>query len=181
MCRIYNRLRAAIDTDYVWVLEDNIVPPDDALKRLMKHFGRDVACVGAPYPSRWDPKYVVWSADRKPGQKGVHRAVKPPAGETQLQTVRGMGFGCTVFRSEVLLDHIFHMPRGEQPTLVIVEQQSLFFELLQQSLDLSVLELNDLLLSLVRQAAEGSKHQMPWLEQKRHVRRRNRPVSGGDG
>ena len=113
MCRIYNRMRAAIDTDYVWVLEDDIIPPGDALERLMKHFGRDVACVGAPYLSRWDPKYVVWTADRKPGQKGVHRAVKPPAGESQLQPVRGMGFGCTVFRSEVLLDHIFRMPRGE--------------------------------------------------------------------
>ena len=113
MCRIYNRMRAAIDTDYVWVLEDDIIPPDDSLERLMRHFGRDVACVGAPYPSRWDPRYVVWTADRKPGQKGVHRAEKPGPDEPALQRVCGMGFGCTVFRSEVLLDHIFRMPRGE--------------------------------------------------------------------
>ena len=70
---------------------------------------------------------------------------------------------------------------GKQPTLVIVDQQSLFSELLQQGFDLSVLEFNDLLLTLVHKAAEDSQHDVPWLEQKRHVRRRNRPVSGADG
>ena len=70
---------------------------------------------------------------------------------------------------------------GKPATLVIVEQQSLLSELLQQGLDLGVLELNDLLLPLVHKAAEGSQHDLPWLEQKRHVRRRNGPVSGRDG
>ena len=69
---------------------------------------------------------------------------------------------------------------GKQSTLVIVKQQSLLSELLQQGLDLSVLELNDLLLPLVHKAAEGRQQDVPGLEQKRHVRRRNRPVSGGD-
>ena len=70
---------------------------------------------------------------------------------------------------------------GKQATLVIVDQQSLFSELLQQGLDLSVLELDDLLLSFVHKAAEGSQHDVPRLEQKRHVRRRNRPGSGDCG
>ena len=70
---------------------------------------------------------------------------------------------------------------GKQATLVIVEQQSLFSELLQQGFDLSVLEFDGLLLSLVHNAAEGSQHDVPWLEQEGHVRRRNRPVSGVDG
>ena len=61
---------------------------------------------------------------------------------------------------------------GEQATLVVVEQQSLFSELFEQGLDLSVLELDDLLLTLVHKAAEGGQHDVPWLEQKRHVRRR---------
>ncbi|MBM82561.1 MAG: hypothetical protein CMJ78_18510 [Planctomycetaceae bacterium] len=61
---------------------------------------------------------------------------------------------------------------GKQSTLVVVEQQSLPSELLQQGLDLSVLELNDLLLTLVHKAAEDSQHDVPWLEQKRHVWRR---------
>ena len=51
--------------------------------------------------------------------------------------------------------------------------ESLLSELLQQGLDLGVLELNDLLLTLVHKAAKGSQHDVPWLEQKSHVRRRN--------
>ena len=70
---------------------------------------------------------------------------------------------------------------GKQPTLVIVDQQSLLSELLQQGLDLGVLEFDDLLLPLVDETTEGSQQDVPWLEQKRHVWRRNRPVSGADG
>ena len=43
---------------------------------------------------------------------------------------------------------------GKQATLVVVEKQSLFSELLQQGLDLSVLEFDDLLLALVHNARE---------------------------
>ena len=70
---------------------------------------------------------------------------------------------------------------GKQSTLVIVEQQSLFSELLQKGVNLSVLELNDLLLTLVHKDAKGGQHDVPRLENRRHVRRRNRPVSGADG
>ena len=61
---------------------------------------------------------------------------------------------------------------GKQATLVVVEQQAFLSELFDQGVNLSVLELNDLLLTLVRQAAECSQHDEPWLEQKGHVRRR---------
>lgn len=61
----------------------------------------------------------------------------------------------------------------EQSTLVIVKQQSLFSELFEQGLDLSILKLNDLLLPLVHKAAEGSQQDVPGLEQRGHVRRRN--------
>ena len=70
---------------------------------------------------------------------------------------------------------------GKQATLVIVEQQSLLSELFQQGLDLGVLELNDLLLPLVHKAAEGRQQDVPWLEDGRHVRRRNWAVSDADG
>jgi hypothetical protein len=61
---------------------------------------------------------------------------------------------------------------GEQSTLIIVEQQSLLSELLQQSLDLCVLELDGLLLALIDHATECSEQNVPWLEQEGHVRRR---------
>lgn len=54
---------------------------------------------------------------------------------------------------------------GKLETLVAVEQQSPFEELLQQGLDLSVPELNDLLLSLVCRAQECPELNVPWLEE----------------
>jgi hypothetical protein len=42
---------------------------------------------------------------------------------------------------------------GKQATLVVVEQKSLFSGLFEQSVNLGVLELNDLLLTLVHQTA----------------------------
>jgi hypothetical protein len=56
-----------------------------------------------------------------------------------------------------------------------------FSELLQQGLDLCDLEFDDLLLPLVHKAAETGQQDVPWLEGRRHVRRRNRPVFGLDG
>ena len=66
----------------------------------------------------------------------------------------------------------------EQPTLVVIQEQSLFGELFEQGFDLSVLELDDLLLPMVHEAAEAGEHQMPGLEQERHVRRRRVKSSG---
>ena len=114
MCRIYNRLRSALETDYCWILEDDIIPPDDVLERLLRHFRKNVGCVSAPYLSRWDPHYVVWTADRKSDtQIGVLRARKPAPHENQVTEVRGSGFGCLVVRSELIQDHIFTVPSGE--------------------------------------------------------------------
>lgn len=70
---------------------------------------------------------------------------------------------------------------SKQATLVIIQDQSLLSELFELGFDLSVLELDDLLLTLVHQAAEGIQQDMPWLKDRRDVRRRNGPVSGADG
>ena len=67
---------------------------------------------------------------------------------------------------------------GKQATLVVSEQQSLPSELLQDRLDLSVLELDDLLLPLVDHATEYGEQNGPGLEQEGHIRPRKPPVSG---
>jgi GT2 family glycosyltransferase len=113
MCRIYNRLRSALETDYCWILEDDVIPPDDVLERLLRHFRKDVATVCAPYLSRWDPDYVVWMTDRDTGDGRLHRAPKPPADAPQVTEIRGSGFGCLVARSHLIKQHIFTIPRGE--------------------------------------------------------------------
>jgi PAS domain-containing protein len=112
MCRIYNRLRESITTDYVWVLEDDIVPPDDVLEQLLRAFDEDVASVCAPYRSRFDGRYLVWSRERA-GCNGVHQLAPPLPDRPQVQDVRGSGFGCIVLRAEVLRPHIFCLPAGE--------------------------------------------------------------------
>jgi hypothetical protein len=57
-------------------------------------------------------------------------------------------------------------------SLVIVEEQSLATGLLQQGCDLGVLKLDDLLLTLVEDAADGHKQDMPGPEQEGHGYRR---------
>ena len=113
MCRIYNRLRNLLATDLCWILEDDVIPPDDGLERLMSHFGPDVAAVCGPYPSRWDPDYVIWDY-RNNGSANVHRVKKPASDEPQVQEVRGSGFGCLLVRSELLRKHVFSIPPGER-------------------------------------------------------------------
>jgi len=66
---------------------------------------------------------------------------------------------------------------SQQPTLVVVEQQALPAKLLQERRDLSVLELDDLLLPVVDQATEHGEQAVPWLQHERHVRRRKPSVS----
>lgn len=112
MCRIYNRLREELTTDYVWVLEDDIIPPVDALSLLLKSFDENVASVSAPYRSRFDGRYLVWSRERQ-GSAGVHQLCRPLPDRPQVQEVRGSGFGCIVLRSEVLNQRPFSLPPGE--------------------------------------------------------------------
>jgi hypothetical protein len=113
MCRIYNRLRESVSTDYVWVLEDDVIPPDDVLGRMLRSFDEHTASICAPYRSRFDGWFLVWSRERL-GDNGVHQLTKPLADCPQVQDIRGSGFGCLVLRAEVLQDHIFCLPAGEQ-------------------------------------------------------------------
>ena len=53
---------------------------------------------------------------------------------------------------------------GKYSTLVVVEPQSVFSELLQQGINLSVLEFADLLLPLVHHAADSGQQDVPWLD-----------------
>ena len=53
---------------------------------------------------------------------------------------------------------------GKYSTLVVVEPQSVFSELLQQGINLSVLEFDDLLLTLVHPAADSGQQDVPWLD-----------------
>ena len=103
-CRIYNRLARAVETDYVWILEDDVIPPDDAAERLLRSFSPEVGTVSAPYPSRYDPDYVAWEVDGA-------RLKKPSV--PCVQPIRGSGFGCVVMRAGFLRENQIQIaPRG---------------------------------------------------------------------
>jgi len=108
MCRIYNRLRAELQTEWVWILEDDVIPPDDVLPRLMSHFDSNVASVSAAYNSRYDGLPLAWTGDAVVNG-GTPRCA---ARRTGVERVRGTGFGCLLLRSERLRQHAFSLPRG---------------------------------------------------------------------
>lgn len=112
MCRIWNRARQIVDTDYCWSLEDDVIPPADVLERLARNFRPKVGVVCAPYPSRFDPNPVVYVWDRTQ-PFGVRRLQRPPADAPQVTPIDGSGFGCLLIRTHLLKRHPFSVPPGE--------------------------------------------------------------------
>jgi len=97
MARIYNYLSRLPATEYVWFLEDDIIPPADACRRLLEGFEGNVASVAAPYRSRYHGGFCVWNDS----QNHLH---SPGAG---FERVRGNGFGCAIIRKGVLREAVF--------------------------------------------------------------------------
>ncbi len=69
----------------------------------------------------------------------------------------------------------------EESTLVIVEQQSLLSELLEQRFDLSILELNDLLLTWFTRPQRAASRRCNGWRMQNMFGAENRSVSGADG
>jgi len=101
---IYNRAARAVDSPYLWIIEDDIIPPDNAAEEMLKQFSPDVASVSLPYESRFDPDVVAWYDD---GTRA-----KPPQ-VPQVEEIHGSGFGCLMIRSALFKNHIFQVPPGE--------------------------------------------------------------------
>lgn len=99
MAEIYNHFASVVNTEYVWFLEDDVIPPADVCERLMQGFGKDVVSVAAPYRSRYHEGYCVWTNDV------AHVNVSQPG--QGLQRIGGNGFGCTLVRGSVLKQTVF--------------------------------------------------------------------------
>ncbi|HEV3025302.1 MAG TPA: glycosyltransferase, partial [Pirellulales bacterium] len=97
MTRIYNWVAREATTEYVWVVEDDVLPPVDACERLLRAFDADTSSVTGVYPSRWRDGFVVWEANQ---QKYTVRG-------QGVQRVGGNGFGCVVLRGGVLRGTVF--------------------------------------------------------------------------
>ena len=107
MARIYNFMARSLQTRFVWVLEDDVLPPLDICEQLLRHFDMNTGSVSAPYRSRYHGGFVAWDHfGRTIPQKGIG-----------VQTVGGNGFGCVIIRSEILSQTVFSVAR---PTLTLI-------------------------------------------------------------
>ncbi|WP_231739978.1 hypothetical protein [Thalassoglobus polymorphus] len=94
---IYNHLARHVQTSFVWNVEDDVIPPDNAAELLLQGFDQDTASVAGPYRSRYHDGYVAWT-------KG-HTITKEP--DDGVQVMEGNGFGCVMLRGNVLKESLF--------------------------------------------------------------------------
>lgn len=97
MARIYNFLARSVLTNYVWVLEDDLLPVDDVCEQLMRQFDSTTGTVSAPYQSRYHDGMVAWD----------HFGRNLPRASSGIQNIGGNGFGCVVIRGELLKARVF--------------------------------------------------------------------------
>ena len=102
VARIYNRMLRMVDTEYVWTLEDDIIPPDDVCQQLLSCFDPKTASVASPYLSRFHEGFVVWNHSGASYEKLGY----------QEEVVGGNGFGCTILRGASIRNEVFTAMHG---------------------------------------------------------------------
>lgn len=85
---IYNHLARYVQTSFVWIVEDDVIPPKNAAELLLQGFDQDTASVAGPYRSRYQDGYVAWTKRRN--------IIKEP--DDGVQVVEGNGVGCVMLR-----------------------------------------------------------------------------------
>jgi hypothetical protein len=97
MCSIYNTMKRVVSTKYVWVVEDDIIPPSDALHRLLTEMTPETVSVSGVYLHRYKEGHVVaWDYENTVLQSG-----------SGVQRVKGNGFGCVLLRMNTVRQHVF--------------------------------------------------------------------------
>ena len=98
----YNTLLTCCPTEYVLVIEDDIVPEPAALKKMLKTVDEHTAAVVAHYECHLQGRSLVWHIDRKGNVKHF------PKRREGIEKVGGSGFGCSLFRVSDLNKTPFH-------------------------------------------------------------------------
>ena len=96
-CRIYNVMARESTTEYIWTIEDDVLPPDDACELLLKEFDPKTISVGAPLLSRYHDGYLHWSLD----------GTTCPNERKGVELIGGNGFGCTIVRKSSVGNAVF--------------------------------------------------------------------------
>lgn len=106
MCRIYNHLAPQITTDFIFVVEDDVLPPLDAAERLLRGFeGHVISVTGVVY-SRYHEGCIAWAYNRQ--------IITRPEAEG-YNTIEGNGFGCVMVRGEIFREAVFTYTVGPYP------------------------------------------------------------------
>lgn len=97
----YNTLLTCCPTEYVLVIEDDIVPEPAALKKMLKTVDAYTAAVVAHYECHIQGHSLVWYTTKK---GDVHF----PRRKEGIEEVGGSGFGCSLFRVSDLRKNPFY-------------------------------------------------------------------------
>jgi hypothetical protein len=98
MPRIYNEIRRRVTTNYVLIVEDDVLPPVDAIDRLMRSIDDHTVSVCGAYRSRYQSGYVAWDTQT--------RVLTEP--RDGVQVIGGSGFGCVLLRASVFRETVLH-------------------------------------------------------------------------
>jgi len=104
----WNRIAREVNTDLVWCLEDDVIPPDNCLDRLLRAFGKDVDAVSATYPTRGNPTCAKDFTSLSP-LKVAHKYLLGG-----VERVGQVSFGCVLVRRQTL-QSVPMRSLGEQP------------------------------------------------------------------
>lgn len=96
MSQIYNEMKNLSRTEYIWSLEDDVIPPLDFCQRALSQFHYNVVSVSSPYVNRYKQHYCVWKESKF--------LRYPESGST---LVDGNGLGCSILRRTFLNRVVF--------------------------------------------------------------------------
>ncbi|MCA9370464.1 MAG: glycosyltransferase [Candidatus Peregrinibacteria bacterium] len=139
--RAYHEMIRSAKTDYILVLEDDIVPEPDALIQLLQCMDSDVNAVVAHYPCHLQGYSMVWHANAR----GIVEHY--PLRKTGVESVGGSGFGCSLFRTDALrsipiLTHIHHVQKNWYDHLVYTSLKQFGQVLCNWDIDVDHLQTN---------------------------------------
>lgn len=122
MCDIYNRLGEILDTELCIIIEDDVIPPLDAITKLRENFTPSVSSISGCYYSRYDDLLVAWSRKKKSTNLANAREALAKGSQKGLEQVGGSGFGCLMIRSELIKSYHFSLNGGRFYDVVFFDE-----------------------------------------------------------
>ena len=111
LTRIYNRMTSETTTDLIWLVEDDIVPPADALYQLFDGLGYGDAAVAGCVLSRFRHKPTAWrmlSLDPwKLEETDEPNEEQLAAAEWNTEAMGQVGGGCLLLKTAALRQVVF--------------------------------------------------------------------------